>query len=284
MDVGVISSANIDHGVSDTFATSDGEVKYLEMDLGPLIFMDDIFRMGENVSSAQRANNLMETIIGKKSLEFNLDKSSFMVMGNKKSRKVINSHLMKSPIKLCGSNMKEVKVLKYLGDYLAHSLEESVHHTVLQRLGLAKHSIYEIRAIIEDTRATRLGGINIAFSLWEQTVLPFLLQNCETWANIPKKTMKILNNLFNQFHRSLMRIGTGCPADNFYWQSGSLKPEFCILLKQLKFVHHLANLPVGSLGRDIHDLQVSHSLPGLATSLQKHLNTLGVTDLTAISK
>ena len=81
-----------------------------------------------------------------------------------------------------------------------------------------------------------------------------------------------------------MRIGTGCPADNFYWQSGSLKPEFLILQKQLIFVHHLANLPVGSLGRDVHDLQVAHSLPGLATSLQEHLNTLGVSDLTVISK
>ena len=81
-----------------------------------------------------------------------------------------------------------------------------------------------------------------------------------------------------------MRIGTGCPADNFYWQSGSLKPEFLLLQKQLIFVHHLANLPVGSLGRDVHDLQVSHSLPGLATSLQEHLNTLGVSNLTVISK
>ena len=96
--------------------------------------------------------------------------------------------------------------------------------------------------------------------------------------------MKILNNLFNLFHRSLMRIGTGCPVDNFYWQSGSLKPEFLILQKQLMFVHHLSNLPVGSLGRDFHDLQVAHSLPGLVTSLQDHLSSIGISDLKAVSK
>ena len=55
-------------------------------------------------------------------------------------------------------------------------------------------------------------------------------------------------------------------------------------MKQLTFVHHLANLPVGSLGRDVHDLQVAHSLPGLATSLQEHLVVLGVNDLTVIGK
>ena len=133
-------------------------------------------------------------------------------------------------------------------------------------------------------RSVRLGGINVAYSIWEQTVLPFLLHNCETWTNIMKKTMKILNTLFNLFHRSLMRLGTGCPADNFYWQTGSLKPEFLILQKQLVFVHHLANLPVGSLGRDVHDLQVAQSLPGLVTNLQEHINTLGVSDMTAVSK
>ena len=96
--------------------------------------------------------------------------------------------------------------------------------------------------------------------------------------------MKLLDNLFNQFHRSMMRIGTGCPVDSFYWQSGSLKPEFVILKKKLMFVHHLANLPVGSLGRDIHDLQVANSLPGLATSLKDHLHALGVNDLTVMGK
>ena len=96
--------------------------------------------------------------------------------------------------------------------------------------------------------------------------------------------MKSINKLFNLFHRTIMRIGTGCPTDNFYWQTGSLMPEFLILRKQLMFVHHLANLPVGSLGRDVHDLQVSQSLPGLASSLQEHLTALGVVDLTMISK
>ena len=61
--------------------------------------------------------------------------------------------------------MKEITSLKYLGDSLRQSLEESVHQTVLQRIGLAKHSIYEIGAIVEDARATKLGGINIAYSL-----------------------------------------------------------------------------------------------------------------------
>ena len=49
--------------------------------------MDDILRVGESVASAQYANTLMEDLFEQKSLSFNLSKSKFIVMGNKKARK-----------------------------------------------------------------------------------------------------------------------------------------------------------------------------------------------------
>ena len=52
--------------------------------------------------------------------------------------------------------MLEMKALKYLGDYLTESLDDSVHQTVLKRVGIVKHTIVEIRAVIEDSRAHRL--------------------------------------------------------------------------------------------------------------------------------
>ena len=81
---------------------------------------------------------------------------------------------------------------------------------------MAKHAAYEICAIIEDTRASNLGSINIGFTLWQQTIEKMLLHNCETFVNIPKKTMKILNGVYNLFYRTLFRIGTGTPIKDFY--------------------------------------------------------------------
>ena len=63
----------------------------------------------------------------------------------------------------------------------------SVNNTINNRIGLAKHSIYEIRAIVEDTRATRLGGINVALDIFNAAIVPRILHNGETWYNIPKK-------------------------------------------------------------------------------------------------
>ena len=129
--------------------------------------------------------------------------------------------------------MKRVKVLKYLGENLSFSSEESVHQTVLQRVGSVKHSIYELRAIIEDRRAQSLGGLNIAFTVWEQSLVPALLHNSDTWGTVPKKTMKLLTGVFNSFYQSIFRIGTGTPWPNYYWQSATLLCENIILQKTL---------------------------------------------------
>ena len=93
VDAAVISSVSIGNDVSVTFAEADGkqEVSYESVDLSPLIFIDDIFRMTDTVESAQYANKLMELIIGRKGLEFNQDKSMFVIMGNKKERKALKA-------------------------------------------------------------------------------------------------------------------------------------------------------------------------------------------------
>ena len=101
-------------------------------------------------------------------------------MGNKKARKELHSQIEKSPITLCDKNMKEVNVLKYLGDYLSFSLEDSVHQTVIKRAAVAKMSLLEIRTVIEDSRANKMGALNLAFTFWEQSIIPMLLLNAES--------------------------------------------------------------------------------------------------------
>ena len=58
--------------------------------------------------------------------------------------------------------MKEVKVFKYLGDYLSFSLGGSVHQPVIKVAAVAKIAIYKITTIIEDTRADSIGAFNLA--------------------------------------------------------------------------------------------------------------------------
>ena len=108
--------------------------------------------------------------------------------------------------------MKYVEHERYLGCQLASSVADSVSTTVDTRIGLAPRSIYEIRAVIEDARASVLGGIPMAIQLWQQSVLSSLLYSSEVWTSIPKATMKNLNNLNNQALKSFLGVGkNGCP-------------------------------------------------------------------------
>ena len=284
VDGSILSSSNLASGAEDTFTDPDKELKYEDLVIFPPIFMDDIEKLSNSVEAAQYGNDKMEELVGRKKLQLNIDKSGFLIMGNKKARKTIESQLVKNPLTLKGERMKREKVLKFLGDYFSEDLEDSIHQTVIRRIGIAKHTMYEIRSVIEDTRAEHLGGINLAFSLWDAAVVPMVLFNAESWWHMSKKTLKLLNGLFNDFHRCIMRISTGCPIANMYWQCGSYLPQNLILQRQLNFLHHVANLPVGSLARDVHDLEEAFSHDGLLQVCKEHLNNLGVVSLRDFSK
>ena len=103
-----------------------------------------------------------------------------------------------------------------VGDIFSNSLSDSVHQTVLKRIGIAKQSIFEIRAVLEDTRADKVGSINVAFEIWEKSVLPMIFMNSKCWFEISNKTMMLLKGLFSQFFSSIFRV-TGCPTPSFYW-------------------------------------------------------------------
>ena len=86
-------------------------------------------------------------------------------MGSTKSTKIIKEDLKKNALKIYNEPMKEVKNLKYLGDVICSSPEESIHQTLIKRIGIAKKAIFEIRAVIEDRRSHQIGGFNLALDI-----------------------------------------------------------------------------------------------------------------------
>ena len=90
--------------------------------------------------------------------------------------------------------------------------------------------------------------------------------------------------MYNYFHRVIFRNGSGCPVIRFYWQCGTLRVSHIILKRKLVFIHHLANLPVGSLSRDFFELQYKEGLPGLIEEKHDHLENLNFEDMRHESK
>ena len=79
----IISSSNIAVGVEEAFKESDKEILYHDIPINALSYMDDIFRMADNANKAQFGNDRMEEMIN---MKFNVDKSSYVIIGNKKGK------------------------------------------------------------------------------------------------------------------------------------------------------------------------------------------------------
>ena len=281
----VASAVNLDNGVTDFFKYSEDEVSYLNVQLAPLLFQDDVARLSMSVQSAQSGNERMRGVAETKLLNFNLDKSGYLLFGSKKRRQEMLSQLAANPLTLCGRQMKHFDKVKYLGDYLCENgLTESVHQTVMKRKGLATRAIYDIKCILEDCRSCLTGGLMSGLDIWELAVIPMLLYNCETWVDLSKKTIEELEKIQLQFIRTALSVGSGCPLPFLYSETGLLSMEMRILEKKLNFLHHLNQLPSTSLAKEVLVTQISFGVPGIYNDCREFLAKFEIFDLSLYSK
>ena len=160
--------------------------------------------------------------------------------------------------------MKEKVCDKYLGDYV-HSMgtQASVFCTVSHRAGGISTSIKESRAIIDNCRVNTVGGLVAGIDIWELAILPSLLNNCQTWINIGKDSLDMLEDLQNKMYRTLLCVPKTCPLPSLCWDMGGVQMKFRIISKKLEFVWHLVNLEDGTLAKEVMTIQKTQKLPGL---------------------
>ena len=280
-----ISAANIDYTVNMFFQSSMDELSYGGERIQPLLFQDDISRLSTSVRGAQTGNTRMESVMETKLLDFNLEKSCVIVMGSRKQQKEIKEQLEQTPLTLCGKSMVNVQMEKYLGDMLCTAgLSESVHATVIKRKGQVISSILDTKAVIEDCRSNVVGGIVSGLNIWELAILPYLLNNSETWTELSKKTIDELDDLQCMFFRYLLATPRTCPIPSLLWETGGIQMNYRIIQKKLVFYHHLINLPPNSLAYQIASTQVSLSYPGLMMECQELREEYNLPDGKSCSK
>ena len=297
----IISSASVDGGVKEFFSdTSDNVQDIDEADeedpdssdspdlLHPIIFQDDIFKASEDIESANDANKRMVAMVESKLLSLNIDKSIYLVIGEKKARKKLLEELKKDPIILDDHPMKVANSAKYLGDKLSENLSDSVSETVKMRVGLASSAIYEIRAVVDDRRAEAVASLPTAFMIWEMAVIPMLLNNADVWLGMKKKTMKELDKLQLKFLRLILAVGTGCPIPMLYAETGTMLMSNRVLLRKLLFLHHVATLPLSTLARQVYERECRQDPISSGVSLvrecQPYLEEFGVMNIQAYTK
>ena len=301
VDAAVISSASIDGGVSKTFANaSDVNLKKESSDkfphnilnifnprdiFHPCIFQDDIGKLSPDVGSAQEANDRMEDIVERKLLTFNVKKSMYTVIGNQKKKKEMMKKLEENPLMLRGVTMSYSNSVKYLGDWVSSTCAESVSETVKKRISIASKSIFEMRSIVDDSRANSIGGLSLSFLMWELGCIPMLLNSAGTWIGMKRKTLKELEKLQLKHLRVSLAVGTGTPIPLLYSQTGTMTMQSRVMKMKLIMLHHVASLPENTLAHACYEAMVNHDLPvGLAAECAPLLNEFGISDIKKYTK
>ena len=305
IEAAVCSAVNLDSGIKEFFhdAKDDkddnednkskdekeeketDDVKYSDIELKPMLFQDDVLAPNKTPESAQRTNNKIVDLMESKLLDLHRDKSCYIVAGEKGAKMKMKRALEKKPLTLYEEKMKEVKTNKYLGCLLSSTVTESVTDTINSRLGLAKRAIYEIRTIVEDSRAEHLGAIQVGLDLWRGSVLPSLLYSSEVWTEIPKKMLTKLNEVNSLFLANLMGVSKrGCPEVCLYVETSSLLMSNQILLSQLLFLHHVATLPADTLANETYQAMKANGYPGLYKICKEYLNEWGMSNVESYTK
>ena len=71
-----------------------------------------------------------------------------------------------------------------------------------------------------------MGGLGNSTSLYEATIIPDLLHNCESWIGINNKHLKSLQDFQDKVTRKLLRLAKSTPKAIINWDIG-LQPMKC---------------------------------------------------------
>ena len=162
-----------------------------------------------------------------------------------------------------------------MGDLISSAgLADSVNSTIKKRVGKVYSLIDEIIAVVEDFMCNSLGGILVGLDLCELAVIPFLMNNSETWTEADKEAIAQLENIQNRFLRRLLATPWSTPTPSLCWETGTSTMINRIILKKLTFYHHLLHLDDNSLAKQIFNIEEKLSYPGLVKECRELMQEL----------
>ena len=217
----MVSQINLDQGVNEMFCGSSDEICYGSIRVQPIIFQDDILRLGDSLSSVRAGNVKIDSVMNQKKLKFNSDKTGYIMMGKEVQKNRDRLLIKRSPIE-CGKFLVKEKISdKYLGDILHQGgLAESVLATVKDREGKVKAAMLESAAIVDDFRSQCIGGFMAALDIWEMAIVPTLLNNAGTWTEIDEDTEKRLEDLQLFYIRLILQVPVSTPKTALRSETG----------------------------------------------------------------
>ena len=285
---GAITSANsIGRGVDRYFSSSPWEAHYGQVRLQPFSFLDDIGRLSSSPQAALAGNLFLSSLMEEKLLSFNISKSVCLVVGENTEARTMKQKLKHNPLQLGKSVMKTVEQYMYLGIVLDDGgSSASFIATIEKRTSRVKQQIFEIKAILQDTRLDSVGGISAGLDLWQLIVVPYLYASLECFPDFSEEALKKLEDLHLLFYRCLLNCPRSSPIGGMFWFLGQTLPINILMKKTVMLYFHIANLSSDSFAKEVINEQQRLGIDGLASQGRRYLAELGVREsiITVTSK
>ena len=273
----IASQGSLDDGISGQFQGSQEELRYGSVEMGPLLFQDDLLEGSPGVTEARSANIRVAMVMKEKRLCLNEDKSVCLVWGTVRQQKEIRAELKERPLRCGDVTVKVTECDKWLGDYLhCGGLAASVTETLRKRDGKVRGAALEIAAIVDDWRAATVGGFVTGLFLWESCCIPSLLYNAGSWVDMSREAERQGEALQTWYLRLLLRQGPGVPAGSMLWETGTLSVALRVYREKLCLALHITRLGEDTLARRIWEEQKIYGWPGLAREAEDICQELGV--------
>ena len=277
LESAILSAGSISNGLEDFFNESPYELNYLGARVQPISHQDDIMRLSNSIENTRAGISKLETMAETKILNYNPGKSSLIILGKKKPKEKMEMMLKENPVLLYGKPMNIKMQEKYLGEQICSTTEESIIATIKKRKGLAILAINDIASVVSDARANLVGGIQAALMIWEQAVLPFLLNSSDTWIGISKSALNLFSDIHNLFLRRVLKVGKSCQKALMYFDLGQLLMNHRISKNKMLFLKHIAGLEEKALAKIFYEKQKIYNVPSLLSECSEDFVKIGVT-------
>ena len=174
-----------------------------------------------SVSSARAGNGKFANMFRERLLRCHPLKTCYVICGSEKSKKTVRQEYERSPLMFGDFAMAEKHQDVYLGDVLSsNGLAASVEATIALRMGKVKGVMFEVAAMMADHRMQAMGGMQVAWDIWERSIVPSLLANCGSWVEVSKAAIKTLDKCQELYCKMIYSCPDSTPIPSLRGEAG----------------------------------------------------------------
>ena len=257
------SSMNLGCSIDDTFG-EENTASFGNVDLNCLILQDDISKMNDSLKQAREGCSKIDKTLQEKLLKVNYDKSCVMIIGKDKCRKKLEKEVEENPIKMGQATIQISAQEKYLGDYIDNRGNSmSIEVTIKDRIRKLHSVVEEIIEVSNHRMMRGLRNSNLAFKQYEAKIIPALLNNCESWIDISKNHIKLLQGFQDKFIRKVLHLPHTTPKAMLNWDVGLWPMAERIKLRKLVCVSKILQKPDSNIAKQVLKQENEAGIEGL---------------------